>query len=248
MGRLTIPDKLIELVREADSITVLTGAGVSAESGIPTFRDPKNGLFTNVNIEDLATPQGFRKDPKKVWEWYQMRREKVKLAKPNPGHLALVEMENRVRDFTLITQNVDGLHRIAGNKKIIELHGNIMKNKCFDCNQAVEEYESRGSIPPQCPYCGGLIRPAVVWFGEMLDEADIAEAESATRRCKIFFSIGTSSVVYPAAGLITIARHSGATVVEVNPNETPHSRYVDYVFRYPAGVFLPELVKAVWGT
>lgn len=243
METIVIPPDLIRILKTARNVVALTGAGVSAESGISTFRD-KDGLFAKYNVEDVATPEGFKKNPKLVWEWYSMRREKVKQSAPNPGHIALAKFEEIFPNFTLITQNVDGLHQKAGSRNVIELHGNITRNKCFNNSHQVdiEKLPAGEDIPPKCPICGSLIRPDVVWFGEFLDPEILSEAENATRRADVFFSIGTSSVVYPAAGLISLAKEHGATVVEVNPNETEKSYCADFIFRYPSGKVLPVIL------
>ena len=241
-----IDEALAAALRGAERVAVLTGAGVSAESGVPTFRDALTGLWARYRPEDLATPEAFRRNPKLVWEWYAWRRELVSRASPNPGHLALAEMERRVPAFTLITQNVDGLHHRAGSRNVIELHGNIARVKCSDEGLAVESWAETGEIPPRCPRCGGYLRPDVVWFGEMLSPDALRAAEQAARSCQVFLSIGTSGLVYPAAGLPLLAAQSGAIVVEVNPGATPLTDHADYVLNGPAGRMLPLLVDATW--
>jgi NAD-dependent deacetylase len=243
---LEISPALIRALQSAQRITVLTGAGISAESGVPTFRDAQTGLWSNFKAEDLATPEAFERNPKLVWEWYAWRRELVAKAQPNPGHLALVELERRVPNFTLITQNVDGLHQRAGSRNIIELHGNITRTKCFEENVTVEKWEETGDVPPRCPRCGGRLRPDVVWFNENLPEDAIEKAIATSRSCDLFFSIGTSSQVYPAASLPFEALDAGATVVEINPDETPLTPKADFALRGPSGVILPELMNSVW--
>lgn len=241
-----IPLQLIHALRNADRVTVLTGAGISAESGIPTFRDAQTGLWAQFNPEELASPEGFLKNPRRVWEWYALRREKIHEVKPNPGHYALAEMEKRLPAFTLITQNVDGLHRKAGSKNVIELHGNILKTKCFKNEHPVEAWPQTDELPPRCPKCGSLLRPDVVWFGEPLPTEAFAKASSAARSCDLFFSIGTSSLVYPAAALPHEALHHHAPVVEINPEPTPFSTQADSSLRDPSGEILPRLLEAAW--
>ncbi|MBI2924577.1 MAG: NAD-dependent deacylase [Verrucomicrobia bacterium] len=241
-----IPSELSAALRRARRVTVLTGAGISAESGVPTFRDAQTGMWANFKPEELATPEAFRRNPKMVWEWYDWRRKLVTQVLPNPGHLALVEMEKRVPQFTLITQNVDGLHQRAGSRRVIELHGNISRTKCFDEEIVVAEWKETGEVPPRCPRCGGMLRPDVVWFGEMLPEATIEAAFAASRNCDLFFSIGTSAVVHPAAALPVEARHQGATVVEINPGETPVSEWAKFILRGPSGQMLPLLITGAW--
>jgi NAD-dependent deacetylase len=242
---VTIPSELIQRLAIAKSVTVLTGAGVSAESGVPTFRDAQTGLWAKYRPEDLATPTAFRRNPKLVWEWYAWRRSLVADAKPNAGHLALAKMETMFPKFDLITQNVDGLHQRAGTRNVIELHGNISKTKCFDEDTLVSDWKETGDIPPKCPRCGGLLRPAVVWFEEALPEMEIKSAMSASANCDVFFSVGTSTLVYPAAGLPSTALASGAAVVEINPQPTPFTPKATFALQGPAGVVLPKLLQAL---
>ncbi|MEW5871767.1 MAG: NAD-dependent deacylase [Chloroflexota bacterium] len=242
--------EFVNRLRTARSVAVLTGAGISAESGVPTFREAQIGLWARFRPEELATPQAFRKDPRLIWEWYTWRRELVQQARPNPGHLALAAMEERIPVFALITQNVDGLHQLAGSGNrfpVIELHGNICRTKCFEEDIPVETWEETDQIPPRCPRCGGPLRPDVVWFGEALPLQAIQAAWEATQTCEIFFSIGTSGLVEPAASLPFMALKAGASVVEVNPNETPLTSHATYVLNGPSGIILPAIVKAIWG-
>ncbi len=243
-----IPESLVEALRGAQTVTMLTGSGVSAESGVPTFRDAQTGLWARYDPADLATPEAYSRDPRLVWEWYEWRRGLVAQAGPNPGHLALAQLERHVSRFTLITQNVDGLHRRAGSGNLIELHGNIMRTKCSAEGVAVEDYEPEGA-PPVCPNCGAPLRPDVVWFGEALPADALHAASEAARSCDLFFSVGTSGLVQPAASLPFEAQRSGATVVvEVNPDKTPLSRHADYVLRGRAGKVLPALLEATYGS
>jgi len=242
-----IPEKLISIFRNASSIAVLTGAGISAESGVPTFRDAQTGFWAQFNPEDLATPQAFRRNPKMVWEWYDFRRGLIRNMNPNVGHYALVEIQKRVASFALITQNVDDLHARAGSEHILELHGNITRTKCFVENTPVSSWKDDGNVPPRCPNCGGLLRPDVVWFGEDLPRSEMLKAMEAAQTCDVFMSIGTSGVVYPAAGLPFTALQSGATVVDINPEETPLSAKAHFSIRGKSGEILPDLVRRAWG-
>lgn len=239
----TFPAELVNRLKTAKSCVVLTGAGISAESGVPTFRDPKTGIWSTFNPEELATPEGFIKNPKKVWEWYQYRRETIKGIKPNPGHYALVDLEDYYEDFWLITQNIDGLHALAGSKSILELHGNIHRNKCFEEGTIIRDLPVGDESPPRCPNCGGFIRPDVVWFNELLPEYELRKANEVTSRCDIFISAGTSAIVYPAADLPLIAKRSGAYVIEINVEETAISPYVDVTILGKTGTVLPRLVR-----
>jgi NAD-dependent deacetylase len=239
------PDLLIEL-KLANHVAVLTGAGTSAESGVPTFRDAQSGLWSKYDPQELATPQAFRRDPGLVWDWYAWRRSLVAEAKPNAGHRALVQMAEFVPEFTLITQNVDGLHQQAGSSDVIELHGNIRRIKCADCDNTVAEFEETEIPPPHCPYCGGLLRPDVVWYGENLLQNSLSRAFVAAQQCDLFLSIGTSSVVHPAASLPIEALEMGTSTVEINPDRTPLTSYMTYVLAGPSGMVLPELVRAAW--
>jgi len=239
-----IAPALIRALRGARHVVALTGAGISAESGVPTFRDAQTGLWAKFKPEKLATPEAFGRNPKLVWEWYAWRRKLVATVQPNAGHRALVELEKRMPRFTLITQNVDGLHQRAGSRNVIELHGNIGRTKCFDENVIVEKWEETGEVPPRCPRCGGPLRPGVVWFNETLPEDAIGQAIAASRECNIFLAIGTSSQVYPAASLPFEALARGAIIVEVHPSPTPLTPEADYAFHGPAGEILPRLVKA----
>lgn len=247
MTSAAFPANLIERLRRAARIAVLTGAGISAESGVPTFREAQTGLWAQYDPMELATPSAYRRDPRLVWEWYLWRRELVGRARPNPGHEALAEIERRVPGFTLITQNVDSLHALAGNRAVIELHGNLQRYKCFDRDHLVTSWEPSEEVPPRCPTCGSLVRPDVVWFGEALPAAALSQAMAAAREADVFLTIGTSGLVHPAASLPLLAMEAGATGVEINPFDTELTPFMDFVLRGPSGVVLPELVAAVWG-
>lgn len=240
-----LPPALLERLHAAERVVALTGAGISAESGVPTFRDAQTGLWARYRAEELATPEAFLENPRLVWDWYAWRRQLTSKAQPNPGHFALVELARRFAHFALVTQNVDGLHARAGSRDVIELHGNIELDLCFDEGTAVTEYAEDGSVPPRCTRCGAYVRPGVVWFGEALPRRALERADAAVRACQVVLSIGTSGLVHPAAGLPLIGKQHGALLVEVNPNATPLTPHADYVLSGPAGEVLPALVQAL---
>ena len=239
------PSGLIETLRDARHVVALTGSGISAESGVPTFREAQTGLWERYDPQRLATPQAFARDPRLVWGWYEWRRKLVTEAEPNPGHQALAELEHRIPGFTLVTQNVDGLHARAGSRNVIELHGSILRSKCSR-EGVIVELEHKDSVPPRCPRCGAFLRPDVVWFGEMLPPGALEAASEAARGCEALLSIGTSSLVYPAAALPYEALESGATLVEVNSSETPLTAHADYLLRGSAGQILPALLRRLF--
>lgn len=238
---------LRQALREAGATVALTGAGISAESGIPTFRG-QGGLWRNFSPEKLATPEAFERDPRLVWEWYDWRRSMIQRAAPNPGHCALAELEQRRaregpgREFTLVTQNVDGLHDRAGSRNVVKLHGDIWEVRCLDCGlTGRNEQVPLEPLPPRCK-CGGRLRPGVVWFGEPLPELAWRRAYRASARARLFLVIGTSATVYPAAGLAQVAREGGAKLAIINPDATPLDELADWVLCGPSGEILPRLL------
>jgi NAD-dependent deacetylase len=237
--------ELLARLKSAKHVAVLTGAGVSAESGVPTFRDAQTGLWARFRPEELATPEAFRRNPKLVWDWYQHRARAVAAVEPNPGHRALALMQDLFPQFSLITQNVDGLHQRAGSRQVIELHGNILRYKCMDCSIALDPAAAGPGSPPPCPCGKSSYRPDVVWFGENLALSALDEAKIAASSCDVFFCIGTSTVVYPAAELPFSARRHGAMVVEINRDDTPLTSEADIVLRGASGAILPALLDAM---
>ncbi len=238
-----------ETLNTASRIAVLTGAGISVDSGIPTFRDAQTGLWKKYDPQELASPQAFQNQPRTVLRWYQWRRSLIDQAAPNPGHRALARLERQAgkqnQQFMLITQNIDDLHRKAGSENLIELHGNIYRYKCFQCDQPWDD-----DIPPvnedsdlaRCPDCNGLLRPDVVWFGESLQETHLQRAFSFSANSDLFLSIGTSTLVHPAASLPLLAVDNGATLVEINPETTPITDQADLVFHSSASQTLDAII------
>jgi NAD-dependent deacetylase len=243
MDTVSLSPALVERLRAPDPILALTGAGVSAESGVATFRGP-GGMWEGRDPMELATPEAFAQDPHTVWRFYAWRREQAAAADPNPAHHALADLESARQDFTLVTQNVDGLHERAGSRRILRLHGTLWRLRCSkEGTERDDTREDLGPLPPRCD-CGALLRPAVVWFGESLPEEALEGAMVAARQAGVVLVAGTSSLVYPAAALPEIARRSGAYVVEINPEQTPLSALADEHLAGPAGRILPALAEA----
>ena len=236
--------ELKEIITTSNRVTVLTGAGISAESGVPTFRGA-DGIWRNRQVTDLATPQAFARDPELVWEFYNWRRNLLSKVAFNDGHKALVELENHVRDFTLITQNVDGLHREAGSKRLLEIHGNLWDVRCTQCGLlTLDRSQDMGRLP-KCTKCNGLLRPNVVWFGESLDPDILGKAFDTARNCEAMLIVGTSGIVQPAASLSLHAKQGGAVVAEINLEKTPQSGHMDFFLTGKAGEILPMLVEGL---
>jgi NAD-dependent deacetylase len=238
--------ELITRLRRAERMLISTGAGVSAESGLPTFRDPQQGLWANYRPQDLATPEAFERDPETVWRWYQWRRRVHADVAPNPAHRAIAAIQERLPGATLVTQNVDRLHELAGSRSVIHLHGSVFRNKCAACGAPIPEVPHDLETPPRCNTCGGLCRPDVVWFGESLPQTEWRAAAKAAEEADVVLSVGTSSTVYPAAELPLIAQRAGALVIQINPAPTPLDRHA-HNLRGPAGEVLPRLVEAWLG-
>jgi len=236
--------ELLKRLKRAKRVAILTGAGVSAESGVPTFRDP-GGIWEKFRPEQLANFEAFMSDPDFVWSWYQHRREIMRDVKPNAGHYAMAEMENIFEDFDLITQNIDNLHHRAGSKNVTELHGNIERNFCLGCRTFYTDIDISEKKVLKCEKCGGLIRPDVVWFGEMLPADALHRAEESAANSVVFFTIGTSAEVYPAAMLPIIAKRSGAYVVEINTKPTVISNELDETITGKSGEILSELISKI---
>ncbi|ABP55310.1 SIR2 family NAD-dependent protein deacylase [Salinispora tropica] len=253
-----LPHRVAQLLRDARRVVIFTGAGISAESGVPTFRDDLTGLWARFDAQQLATAEAFHADPDLVWGWYEWRRARVRRAEPNSGHLAITTIESRIPDSTVITQNVDDLHERAGTPATIHLHGSLFAPRCMAAaahpatfpdqpdGEAAEPHEGRRISPPRCASCRELVRPGVVWFGEALPEAALTAAAEAATACDVLLTVGTSGVVYPAAEIPRIAASSGATVIQVNPQPTPLDRIAAINLRGSAAQVLPTLVAAAW--
>jgi len=237
------------VLRDSQCLVVLTGAGISKESGIPTFRDALDGLWARYDPQMLATALAFMQDPKLVWDWYQYRRTLLAGAQPNPGHTAIAALQDLLPQVVVVTQNIDGLHHLAGSRDVITLHGDIRRSKCFYNCQGdptyidVEQLEwDPEAGPPSCPHCGRWVRPDVVWFGEMLPQAALARARELSEAADVMLVVGTSGVVQPAAGLPAVAKQHGAAVIEVNPEHSLITSFADYHLHGPSGVILPQVV------
>ncbi|NIM69749.1 MAG: NAD-dependent protein deacylase [Xanthomonadales bacterium] len=244
------PEAIADIAGYLDAnarVVVLSGSGMSAESGIPTFRDAQTGLWARFRPEELATPEAFARDPRRVWQWYEHRRAGVRSARPHAGHRALVELERRVARLTIVTQNVDGLHQRSGSSRVLELHGNILRSICSASRRPIDAawIEAQEQLPPPSPHvAGALARPDVVWFGEALPEAAYMQAIGALQNCTVCIAVGTSALVQPAASLPLVAREAGALLVEINPAPTPLSGSADRCLRQPASAALVALAAA----
>ena len=254
MPAVSLSDQIVRVLREAQRVVVLTGAGVSAESGVPTFRDKQTGLWEKFDAAELATPSAFQRDPALVWGWYEWRRMLVLRAEPNPAHRAIAVMAEHVPRLTLITQNVDDLHERAGSRQLLHLHGELARPYCESCRQpyglpvGIPQLPAHGTRiqPPRCAACGERVRPGVVWFGESLPDREWLAAVEATQHCDLFLSVGTSSLVQPAAGLMHMATRAAAVTVQINPNPTDVDHLFAYAVRGRAGAVLAALVSQTW--
>lgn len=242
MSKNAVEDAAKYLI-DAVSVIFFTGAGISRESGIPTFREAQTGLWANYDPEELATPTAFKRNPALVWKWYDERRRKLGEVKPNPGHYAIAELERLVPKLVVLTQNVDGLHKVAGSQDVVELHGNIAEFFCFERRHPAPEVPLGLSEPPRC-HCGSLIRPAVVWFCEALPEESFSRAQKEIMKSSVLFVVGTSALVHPAAGLPILALQNDIPVVEINPDDTPLTRSATLIVRGASGKVLPEVLTA----
>jgi NAD-dependent deacetylase len=241
-------EKAAQWIARSHSLVIFTGAGVSRESGIPTFREAGTGFWEQYDPQQLATVEGFLENPKLVWEWYAYRRKSVAEVQPNPGHYALARLEKILPEAVVVTQNIDDLHRRAGSSRVIELHGNIKRVKCFRGDEIYDDWRDedyKGEIPPRCRKCNSFLRPDVVWFGEPLPERELEEAFHRAENCDLMLVVGTSGLVQPAASLPFAARRKGARIVEVNPQSTDISSSADILLQARSGEIMPEVVNKV---
>jgi NAD-dependent deacetylase len=245
VNQVSIPPALVERLASSRKAVALTGAGVSAESGVPTFREAQTGLWSRFRPEELATVDAFVADPENVWAWYEWRRDLVERALPNAGHLALAQLESMLAELVVVTQNVDGLHHRAGSRNLVEFHGNLFDNRCLACGEPAQGVPRPWPSPPRCAACGSLVRPGVVWFGEAIPARSLELALAAADGCDLFISIGTSALVYPAAGLAARARAAGAMLVEINPEPTELAKHAHFSLPAPSGQALPALCQAL---
>ena len=240
-------ERAVEWIEAAGDVVVFSGAGMSAESGIPTFRDAQTGLWAKYDPLRLATVDGFLSDPKLVWDWYAYRRKLIREKEPNPGHTAVVELESLVEKLTVVTQNVDSLHQRAGSKNVIELHGNITRVKCFNGDHLYPDWDDQAmqedELPPRCGHCGQMLRPDVVWFGEQLPDGALEESFQLVENCDVMLVVGTSGTVQPAASLPVVAREAGARVIEVNPEISEITRTAHFLLKGASGNVLPQVVR-----
>ena len=242
---MMLDTELIAALGAAERVVILTGAGVSAESGVPTVRESQTGAWREYDPKDLATPQGFARNSRLVWEWYAWRRQLMQKARPNLAHYGLVDLEQHIPQFLLITQNIDGLHWAAGSRDMIELHGNIARTRCADDGIAVDSWEDTGEVPPRCPHCGGALRPDVVWFGEGIASQVLDQAAAAIQSCDLFICLGTPAVVAPAATFPLLAKRHGAKVVDINPQPSASSVVADWTVRGRCVDAIPALIRAL---
>jgi NAD-dependent deacetylase len=240
-------ERVARILRTADSVVVLTGAGVSAESGIPTFREALTGLWAEFRPEDLATPEAFERNPRRVWEWYAARRASIGKVQPNAAHIAVAKLETIIPRLTLVTQNVDGLHQRAGSRRVLELHGNIARTRCSREGRVVDAWPETGHVPPHCPFCDAPLRPDVVWFGELLPQTVLEEATNAAASCDLLLVVGTSGLVYPASAIPHAALAEGVPVCVIDPADVPLASIPGVLaIRGAAGDRLPALLSAAW--
>lgn len=244
---LTLPENVLSRLKTARRAVVITGGGMAAESGVPSFRDSHVGQWAQYDVSELATPQAFQRNPRLVWEWYDFRRRAADRAEPSAAHYALVDLEQFYPSYTLVTQTVDSLHWRAGSRDLVELNGCLRRSRCFDAGHTAVSWEEDGEIPPRCPHCGSALRPDVVLFGEGLPHAELRKAQRAVEECDLFIAVGTVGAIEPVASFPFVAKRLGAFVVSIAPDDSIYSLMADYVIPATPGAVLPELVRQVVG-
>lgn len=244
---LTLPDAVLQRLKNARSVVALTGGGMAAESKVPSFRESHTGPWAEYDLSELATQQGFMRNPRLVWEWYDYRRRLAEASEPSPAHHALVDLEQYYPAFTLITQTIDGLHWRAGSRDIVEVNGCLRRGRCYEAGHIISSWEEEGEMPPSCPHCGSILRPDVVMFGEGLPENELRRARKAMEQCDLFLSIGTVGAIEPVASFPFVARRVGALVLSLSNDDSIYSLMADHVITGTPGEYLPELVEAITG-
>lgn len=244
---LSLPDHVLERIKAARYVVALTGGGIAAESKVLSFREAHAGEWAQYDVSELATQQGFVRNPRLVWEWYDYRRRRADLAEPSPAHYALVDLEQHYPQFTLITQTIDGLHWRAGTRDLVELNGCLRRGRCFEAGHITSTWEEDGDMPPRCVHCGSVLRPDVVMFGEGLPEAELKRARKAVEQCDVLLCVGTISAIEPVSSFPFLARRAGALVLSVADDDSIYSLLADCVAPEPLSMFLPALVQTVVG-
>jgi NAD-dependent deacetylase len=243
----TVPEEVLHRLKRARRVVVLTGGGMAAEAGVPSFRDSHTGPWAQYDVSELATPQAFLRNPRLVWEWYDFRRRAADAARPSAAHYALVDMEQFYPSFLLITQTIDSLHWRAGSRDLVELNGCLRRSRCYEAGHTVHSWDDDGDLPPRCPHCGSQLRPDVVLFGEGLPQTELRKAQGAVERCDLFLTVGAVGAIEPVASFPFVAKRVGATVLSIGPEESIYSLMADYVVPAAPGAVLPELVRQVVG-
>ncbi|MFO7167440.1 MAG: Sir2 family NAD-dependent protein deacetylase [Chloroflexota bacterium] len=242
---LRLPENVLDRLKTARRVVVLTGGGMAAESGVPSFRDSHVGPWAQYDVSELATPQAFLRNPRLVWEWYDYRRRAADRAEPSKAHYALVDLEQHYPNFLLITQAIDSLHWRAGSRDLVELNGCLRRSRCYDAGHVVLSWDDDGEIPPRCPHCGSLLRPDVVLFGEGIARADLRKAQQAVEHCDLFMTVGAVGAIEPVASFPFVAKRVGALVLSIAPEESIYSLMADYTIPATPGAVLPELVELI---
>ena len=244
---LTLPDTVLERLKNARRVVALTGGGIAATSNVPSFREAHSGDWARYDVSELATVQAFVRNPRMVWEWYEYRRHGAEAVEPSPAHYALVDLEQHYPSFSLITQTIDGLHWRAGSRDLIELNGSLRRSRCYEAGHVISSWEDVGESPPRCPHCGSILRPGVVMFGEGLPEWELRAARAAVEQCEVFICVGDVGAIEPVASFPFIAKRVGALVLAIDAANSIYTLLADYVIEEPLVTALPDLVRQVAG-